>query len=108
MARTWAMDQPARSKSAEMVGWLMQIHIFQSLKAPDVFGFTGDEAGGNLPADLGPWTRSGNVIETGLGGLASGGVGSSELVFAAIEKDGFYVARSETISRNNGIPWVGK
>jgi hypothetical protein len=86
----------------------MQIHIFKSLKAPDVFGFTGDETGKNLPRDLGPWTRSGNALETGPSGTASGGIGSSELVFAAIEKDGFYVARSETISRNTGIPWVGK
>jgi hypothetical protein len=100
--------RPARSVLAEVVWCFMQIHIFQSLKERDVFGFTADGTGGNLPSDLGPWTRSGNAIETGLGRLASGAVGSSELVFTAIEKDGFYVARSETISRSTGIPWVGK
>jgi hypothetical protein len=38
-------------------------------------------------------------------GLA--GHGSSAPVLAAIELDGFYVARSETLSRLTGIPWLG-
>jgi hypothetical protein len=31
----------------------MQVHIFRGLGR--VFGFTGDNAGGNLPAQYGPW-----------------------------------------------------
>jgi len=31
----------------------MKVHIFRGLGR--VFGFTGDNAGGNLPAQYGPW-----------------------------------------------------
>ena len=31
----------------------MQVHIFRGLGR--VFGFTGDNAGGNLPGQYGPW-----------------------------------------------------
>jgi hypothetical protein len=31
----------------------MQVHIFRGLGR--VFGFTGDDAGANLPAQYGPW-----------------------------------------------------
>jgi hypothetical protein len=79
-----------------MVGLNMKIHLFKSAREPDVFGFTGDETGNNLPVELGPWTRSGGgaPIETGPGTDALAGIGSSGPMMEAIEKDGFYVARS--------------
>ena len=36
-------------------GATMKLHIFKSGKEPDVFGFTADATGGNLPSELGPW-----------------------------------------------------
>jgi hypothetical protein len=86
----------------------MKIHLFQSLREPDVFGFTGDETGANLPAELGPWavSGSGGPLETGPGDrlIRHGQCGP---IFVAIQRDGFYVARSETLSRDTGVPWIG-
>jgi hypothetical protein len=86
----------------------MKMHLFQSTRELDVFGFTSDETGDNLPADLAPWTRSGEGCAVGTGPdivtLVDGG--SSDPVVFALEHGGFYVARSETISRRTGIPWV--
>lgn len=87
----------------------MKIHLFRSLKEPDVFGFTGDAAGVNLPAELGPWTAAGAGGPLGTGpGDRIISYGHSGPIFVAIQRDGFYVARSETLSRDVGIPWVGK
>jgi hypothetical protein len=86
----------------------MKIHLFQSTRELDVFDFTSDKRGANLPADLAPWTRSGEgcAVETGPDIAVLAGGGSSDPVVSAIEHGGFYVARSETISRRTGIPWV--
>jgi hypothetical protein len=88
----------------------MKIYLFQSTRELDVFGFTSDETGGRLPAELGPWTwtRSGErgTLETESDTETPAGHGSSDPMMAAIERDGFYVARSETLSRLTGIPWV--
>ncbi|HEY0183127.1 MAG TPA: hypothetical protein VGC09_10000 [Rhodopila sp.] len=78
----------------------MEIYIFSSSRAPDVLGFTADGTGANLPAEFAPWSRQADAGEAGAG------IGSSEPVKAAIDRDGFYVATSETISRSTGIPWV--
>ena len=73
-----------------------------------MFGFTGDKTGANLPAELRPWTQSSSrgVIETRPSTMKGWEFGSSDPVVAAVERDGFYVARSETLSRRAGIPWV--
>lgn len=86
----------------------MKLHIFQSSREPDVFGFTADEAGNNLPSEFSPWLEPGNggETETSLGSSMMRD-GSSGPIFTAIQRDGFYVARSETLSRATGIPWVG-
>jgi hypothetical protein len=53
----------------------MKIHLFQSTGELDVFGFTSDETGANLPVDLAPWTRAGEncAVETGPGIVARAG-----------------------------------
>jgi hypothetical protein len=86
----------------------MKLHIFQSGRELDVFGFTADETGSNLPAALAPWikSREDTSLDTGLGNTMMRD-GQSGPIFAAMQKDGFYVARSETLSRDTGIPWVG-
>jgi hypothetical protein len=39
----------------------MQVYIFRSVKVTDVFGFTEDEAGRNLPPEFSPWSRQGEA-----------------------------------------------
>jgi len=39
----------------------MRIYIFKSEKTKDLRAFTGDPAGGKLPAKHGPWTGTGIV-----------------------------------------------
>jgi hypothetical protein len=73
----------------------MTITLFRSTKEPDVFGFTVDPTGSNLPAQLGPWQSAGagtvatSYAETNLDGLAL-----SDPVMRAIKQDGFYLTRS--------------
>jgi hypothetical protein len=85
----------------------MKIHIFRSNRQPDVFGFTGDATGANLPAALGPWDQStcGGALEAG-SGAALAGIGSSGPVVAAIAQEGFFIARSEVMSQTTGKPWL--
>jgi hypothetical protein len=86
----------------------MEVYIFVSTAWPSVKAFASDMSGANLPAAYAPWTRSGEgcAVETGPDIAALAGGGSSDPVVSAIERGGFYVARSETISRRTGIPWV--
>ena len=69
-------------------------------RQPDVFGFTADETGSNLPTEFAPWEYSDDA------GALTTGVGASEPLKTAIDRDGYYIASSETLSRNTGIPWV--
>ena len=78
----------------------MKLHTFQSGKEPDVFGFTADETAMNLPADLAPWTPS--VSSTPMQATA----GADDPIAAVVERDGFYLARSETLPKQAGIPGV--
>jgi hypothetical protein len=43
----------------------MPLHIFQSRKTPELFAFTVDETGQNLPPDDRPWEKAGNAIPLG-------------------------------------------
>jgi hypothetical protein len=92
----------------------MKIYIFQSGKEPDVVGFTVDETGANLPASLAPWSawtawtasEEKAAIETAPEAPDPASPGASAAAIAAIGRDGFYVARAETIAHMTGIPWV--
>jgi hypothetical protein len=92
----------------------MKVYIFQSGKQPDVVGFTVDETGGNLPTALAPWSawtawtasEEEAAIEAAPEAADPADLGASASAIAAIERDGFYVARAETIARMTGIPWV--
>ncbi|HTW72351.1 MAG TPA: hypothetical protein VME47_20885 [Acetobacteraceae bacterium] len=92
----------------------MKIYIFQSGKEPDMVGFTVDVAGANLPAALAPWSawtawtasEEEAAIETSPEASDPATAGASAAAIAAIERDGFYVARAETIAHMTGIPWV--
>jgi hypothetical protein len=92
----------------------MKVHIFQSGKEPDMVGFTVDETGANLPASLAPWSawtawttsEEEAAIEASPEAPDPAKAGASAAATVAIERDGFYVARAETIAHMTGIPWV--
>lgn len=73
----------------------MRAYIFQSEKDADVVGFTPQRDGGNLPAEFGPWQAlgGGQAIQTGehLAGVNGGG----DAVQVGIQRDGFFLARTE-------------
>jgi hypothetical protein len=73
----------------------MAISLFRSTKEPDLFGFTADPTGANLPAEFAPWQKSG--VETAAQAYAGSsleGLAASDPVVKAVERDGFYLARS--------------
>lgn len=80
----------------------MQVFIFQSEKDKDIFGFSGELAGGNLPAEFAPWQRIGNTALQSGGGVA--GIGPADAVIASIEREGFFVARSEGVQVSRQLP----
>jgi len=80
----------------------MQVFIFQSSIDSEVFGFTKDQAGGNLPPDLGPWKPHGNAAMSTGQGVA--GIGPSDPILAAIEASGFYVGRSGGVEVTRSPP----
>jgi hypothetical protein len=69
----------------------MEIYLFWSEWYAEVFGFTSDPKGENLPADLAPWSRNG-------GGQAiyarPDENQAPNTVVEAIQRDGFYLARN--------------
>ena len=73
----------------------MAISLFRSAKDQDVFGFTADPSGANLPAELGPWHKAGpGTAAQSYAGSSLDGLASSDPVIKAVERDGFYLARS--------------
>ena len=81
--------------NASVILTSMKLTLFRSAKEPDVFGFTADPTGSNLPDEFAPWRKAGEgtaaqtYAEDSLGGIAS-----SDPVIRAVERDGFYLARS--------------
>jgi hypothetical protein len=69
----------------------MAISLFRSTKQPDVFGFTADPSGSNLPAEFAPWQRSGGeTAAQAYAGSSLEGLAASDPVVRAIEHDGFW------------------
>jgi hypothetical protein len=70
----------------------MRVFIYQSQRDPGLFAFTNDRTGSNLPAELAPWRAFGGQA------IAShrdfSGLGDSDAVTAALEADGYYIART--------------
>jgi hypothetical protein len=74
---------------------VMNIYLFRSTKEPDVFGFTADSIGGNLPEERGPWQAAGGgTVAEAYAGSSLDGLAPSDPVVRAVERDGFYLARS--------------
>ncbi len=73
----------------------MEISLFRSAKEPEVFGFTPDPTGSNLPDEFGPWERAGRgTAAQTYAGDSLDGLASSDPVIKAVERDGYYLARS--------------
>jgi hypothetical protein len=69
------------------------LHIFQSNQTPEMYGFTVDPSGANLPADEGPWVDAGTAIPLGTT-MAS----TSPEIAKAIEANGFALVKSHSVS----------
>jgi hypothetical protein len=73
----------------------MKLTLYRSTKEPDVFGFTADPTGNNLPDEFSPWQKAGEGSPAqNYAGDSLGGIASSDPVLKAVEHDGFYLARS--------------
>jgi hypothetical protein len=86
----------------------MKLTLFRSTKEPQVFGFTADPTGSNLPDEFGPWRKAGEdtAAQAYAGDSLDNGIASSDPVMKAVERDGFYLARSGmtvTNSRDTGM-----
>jgi hypothetical protein len=70
----------------------MTINLFQSVTDPEVFGFTRDATGQNLPGKFGPWRKSsqGGSLYLGIG-ESSAQLGSHDPVVRAVQTQGFYL-----------------
>lgn len=75
------------------------IKLFQSATDPEVFGFTRDATGENLPAKFAPWRKSdhGGSLYLGIG-ESSAQLGAGDPVIRAVQTQGFYLVgvRSRT------------
>jgi hypothetical protein len=69
------------------------LYIFQSTQTPEMYGFTTDPSGANLPAGDGPWVDAGTAIPLGTT-MAS----TSPEIAKAIEANGFALVKSHSVS----------
>jgi hypothetical protein len=77
----------------------MNLHLFRSGKEPDMFGFTPDATGADLPAELAPWTRSGEGVAQQAWPIEGARYIQFAPIFDAVGHDGYYVGLSEIIPR---------
>jgi hypothetical protein len=84
----------------------MKLTLFRSTMDSELFGFTDDPTGSNLPAEFGPWCRAGEgtAAEAYAGDNLSVGVASSDPVIKAVERDGFYLVRSGVTIAHSSEP----
>lgn len=68
----------------------MQLYLFSSEHDPDIFAFSADKTGANLPQGLGPWSSNGNGAVP-IGALPGGG----DIVTETVAKHGYFLGRSE-------------
>jgi hypothetical protein len=62
----------------------MTVYLFQSAPRTDMFGFTFDPNGENLPAEMAPWKFAGSTARATI----------DALVMVEIKRKGFYLTRS--------------
>jgi hypothetical protein len=75
----------------------MMINLFQSAVDPEVFGFTRDATGQNLPAKFAPWRKSSHGGSLYLGiGESSAELGAVDPVIRAVQAQGYYLVESQS------------
>ncbi|HEX4369398.1 MAG TPA: hypothetical protein VH023_21355 [Rhodopila sp.] len=68
------------------------LNLFQSAADPEVFGFTQDATGQNLPEKFAPWRKSSQAGSLYLGiGESSAQLGAGDPVIRAVRARGFYL-----------------
>lgn len=72
----------------------MTLHLFQSTQTLELFGFTVDPTGSNLPAEDGPWERAANAIPLGTT-MAS----TSPEIAQEVELNGYALVKGRTIAQ---------
>jgi hypothetical protein len=72
----------------------MTLHIFQSQRTPELFGFTANYWGENLPPTDGPWERVGDAIPLGAT-MAS----TSPEIAQQIERNGYALVKGHSASQ---------
>jgi hypothetical protein len=78
----------------------MQVYIFRSVKVTDVFGFTEDEAGRNLPPEFSPWSRQGEAQAIRAGG-GPGAAADGDAIRRALRIKGYALTRAGlTVARS--------
>jgi hypothetical protein len=70
----------------------MRVHVFENAIEPDLYGFTSDRDGNNLPPERGQWKYFKTIDMVGK--TPRWGV-SSEKAIEVIEKDGFYLTTGQ-------------
>ena len=71
----------------------MRVHVFESTIEPNLYGFTSDRDGNNLPLERGEWKYL-KTIDMAVGGTHQWGA-STEKALEAIENDGFYLTTGQ-------------
>ena len=78
------------------------INLFQSAVDPEVFGFTHDSTGQNLPDKFAPWRKASQGGSLYLGtGESEAQLGSDDPVVRAVESQGFYLAGTRSIRQTD-------
>jgi hypothetical protein len=70
------------------------LHVFRSTRTPEMYGFTNDPKGVNLPTDDGPWEEAGAAIPLGTT-MAS----TSPEVAQQIQRNGFALVKGHAVSQ---------
>ena len=68
----------------------MKVYVFRSSKDPEVYGFTSDQTGENLPAELEPWQAQGGGAAMPIGNTAD-----NELLLQTVESEGYYIVHTD-------------
>jgi len=71
----------------------MKVYLFNSEKHRNMYGFTPDQTGGNLPKEFGPWSKF-KELDVNPGEPPRAGV-KTEDILDGIKRDGFHLARVE-------------
>ena len=66
----------------------MKVYIFKSAKDAEVYGFTSDDTGGNLP-EAQPW-----AIEGGGAAMPGGDVADNEMLIQTLRTEGYYIVHT--------------